>query len=41
MGLLMIGAAIIHSPVLILIPALLAVFSLAVIETQNEEHGVV
>lgn len=41
MGLLMIGAAVIHSPVLILIPALLAVFSLAVIEANNEEYKAV
>lgn len=41
MGLLMLGAAIIHSPILILVPALLAVFSLAVIETSNEKYKAV
>jgi len=41
MGLLMLGAAIIHYPVIILIPALLAVFSLAVIETHHEEYGAI
>jgi hypothetical protein len=41
MGFLMLGAAIMHSPILILIPALLAVFSLAVIEANNEEYGAI
>ena len=41
MGLLMLGYAVIQHPVLVLVPLLLAAWSLAVIETQNEEHGVV
>ena len=41
MGLLMFGWAVIQHPVLILIPALLAVFSLAVIEANNEEYGAI
>ena len=41
MGLLMLGWAVIQHPVLALVPLLLAVWSLAVIETQNEEYEVV
>ena len=41
MGFLMLGWAVIQHPVLVLVPLLLAVWSLAVIETQNEEHRVV
>lgn len=41
MGLLMLGYAVIQHPVLALVPLLLVVWSLAVIETQNEECGAV
>jgi len=41
MGLLMLGWAVIQHPVLALVPLLLVAWSLAVIETQNEEYGVV
>lgn len=41
MGLLMLGWAVIQYPVLVFLPLLLVVWSLAVIETQNEEYGVV
>jgi len=41
MGFLMLGWAVMQHPVLALVPLLLVVWSLAVIETQNEEYEVV
>ena len=38
MGFLMLGWAVIQYPVLVLVPLLLVIWSLAIIETQNEEH---
>lgn len=39
MGLLLLGYAVIQHPVLILLPLLLVAWSLAVVETSNEEYG--
>lgn len=39
MGFLMLGWAVMQHPVLALVPLLLVAWSLAVIETQNEEYG--
>jgi len=41
MGFLMLGWAVIQHPVLTLVPLLLVAWSLAVIETQNEEYGAI
>lgn len=41
MGFLMLGWAVMQHPVLALVPLLLVVWSLAIIETQNEEYEVV
>lgn len=39
MGLLLLGYAVIQHPVLALVPLLLVAWSLAVVETSNEEYG--
>lgn len=39
MGLLLLGWAVIQHPILALIPLLLVAWSMAVVETSNEEYG--
>jgi hypothetical protein len=39
MGLLLLGWAVIQHPVIALVPLLLVTWSLAVVETSNEEYG--
>lgn len=41
MGFLMLGWAVMQHPILALVPLLLVAWSLAIIETQNEEYEVV